>query len=245
MPGRTPTEDGIAAAAPYAIQQPEYQTKTDVVYGRVRGLVLSAALRPGEVIDQARLAESLGVSRMPLRQAIVRLASEGLVHLAPHHSPTVAPLLTRDIEEIYAIREHLETLLIEGALPNLTQVDEQELFDLCKRTQQSAAEGLPPDFASLDRAFHTRLYRVANYPRALGYFQNLRDLSDRCVAYYYTEQSGDYPVDAHDSANSHDEILDACTRRDADAAIRAMAADLRRTASNLLRIANEGTGPGA
>lgn len=231
-------DTGPAADAHAGIPIGRYQTKADLVYSSLRRLVLTAQLRPGEVIDQARLSSSLGVSRMPLRQALTRLEADGLVFLTPHHSATVAPLLASDIEEVYATREVLETLLIETGVPKLTDQDCADLEQLCRRTQEFATNGPPPEFASVDRQFHTRLYAVAGYERTLSYFERLRDLSDRYVAFYYVQQREEYAHDAGLSAHSHDEMLEACRSGDVTAAVTAMRTDLRRTAEHLMRIAN-------
>lgn len=235
--GRPPAADVLGDRS-YAAVVPEYQTKSDVAYLRLRQLVLSADLRPGEVIDQDRLTRSLGISRMPLRQALTRLASEGLVSLSPHRSAMVAPLLPSDIDEIYATREVLESLLIQAATPKLTPSDYEQLAELCLRTQQYASTGTPREFAAVDRQFHTRLYAVAEYARALAFFENLRDQSDRYVAFYYSQQADYYTRDAKISADHHDEILAACQRQDAKAAIEAMLTDSRQTAQHLKRIAS-------
>jgi DNA-binding GntR family transcriptional regulator len=227
-PGRRPTR---------TTELPEYRTKSDLVYERVRELILTAELRPGEVVDQTTLCESLGVSRMPLRQAFVRLAAAKLIYLTPHHSAVVMPLLASDIEEIYATRESLESLLIRAAIPHLTDEDHAELGELLRRADDPAVRGVPRQFAVLDRQFHTRLYLVSGYERAQSYFENLRDLSDRYVAFYYAEADRRYSEDAAISANCHGEILARCKAGDADRAIAAMRTDLWRTAEHLLHIA--------
>lgn len=240
--------DGWNPAAPAALG---YLTKSDAVYLRLRQLVLSAELAPGATIDQARLSASLGVSRMPLRQALIRLEAEGLVRLYPHHSATVSPILAEDITEIYTARAALEEILIRRAVPRLTADDDAQLRELCAATHR-AVDGEPREFARVDRQFHTFLYRVAHYARTLGYFENLRDLSDRYVASYYSRPNAAFARDAELSASCHEEILAACLARNAGAAVKAMRADLRRTADDLLRIAmaapngdgGEGAAPG-
>ena len=217
---------------------PEYRTKSEVVYERLRELILSAELRPGEVIDQTRLCESLGVSRMPLRQAFVRLAAARLVYIKSHHSAIVMPLLASDIEETYVTREALESVLIRAAVPHLTDEDHEDLAELLRLADDPEVRTVPRLFAMFDRRFHTRLYGVAGYERALSYFDNLRDLSDRYVAFYYADEDRHYAEDATFTANCHGAILDACKADDADAAIAAMRIDLWRTADHLLHIAH-------
>ncbi|HTW98144.1 MAG TPA: GntR family transcriptional regulator [Acidimicrobiales bacterium] len=229
-------------AGELSIAVPEYRTKADVVYTSLRQLLLSAELLPGEVIDQERISKLLGVSRMPLRQALIRLASDGLVTLSPHHSATVTPMLADEISEIYATREAIETLLTRVAMQRLTSDDYADLVELAAETRRRAEHGTPREFAEVDRQFHMRLYRVGGYGRALGYFEKLRDLSDRYVAVYYSHQRGKFARDALLSTGCHEGILAACAARDSRAAVRAMRADLRRTAADLMMIA---AGPGA
>ena len=80
----------------------------DRVYSRVRALILSGELSPGESLRQEALAEGLGTSRTPLREALNRLASEGLIELRPHRSAVVAPFTQREIEADYEARRILE-----------------------------------------------------------------------------------------------------------------------------------------
>ena len=85
------------------------QTVQDAVVERLRALILSRQLQPGQRLVQADLAEQLGVSRTPIRDALTRLAHEGLVNLTSYKSATVACFSAADLEEIFAVRIGLES----------------------------------------------------------------------------------------------------------------------------------------
>ena len=86
----------------------EYRTKVDAIYEQLRGRILSGRLKPGEKLDQSLLAAQMRVSRTPLRQALLRLASERLIETEPHRSAVVAPLSLVEIEDLYQSRRVLE-----------------------------------------------------------------------------------------------------------------------------------------
>src|SRR5262245_23554654 len=94
-------------------QLPEFQTKSQVVYETLRQWILRGRLAPGQTIDQEGLAATLRVSRMPLRQALLKLEADGLIAVRPHRSAVIVPLSPSEIEEIYATRTALEGMLAE------------------------------------------------------------------------------------------------------------------------------------
>jgi DNA-binding GntR family transcriptional regulator len=86
----------------------EYRTMQRIVTDRVRSAILSGQFGPGERVPQDDLAQQLGVSRMPVREALRILESEGLVELRPHRGAVVVDLLPEDIAEVFEIRAMLE-----------------------------------------------------------------------------------------------------------------------------------------
>ena len=91
----------------------QYRTKVDIATDQLREWILSGDLHYGERLDQARLAATLDVSRMPLRQALLRLADEGLIEAPPHRSAVVTRLSTTELEDLYQARRAMEGVLAE------------------------------------------------------------------------------------------------------------------------------------
>ncbi len=192
-----------------------YRTKADWAYLQLRRWIQSGALEPGERLDQEDLAARLGVSRVPLRQALVRLQADGLVVSRPHAGATVAPLSLADAEDIYAARAALEPMLAEAAVARLGDETARELKDLIAEQEEALEAGDRPRFLELDRLFHERFYAEAGYRTSLHLVQRLRDLSDRYVAAYQGDARR-----SHETLVEHREIVRLCLARDGAGAAR-------------------------
>jgi GntR family transcriptional regulator, rspAB operon transcriptional repressor len=96
---------------------------TEDVYDRVRNAILDGELAPGVVMSQVALAEELGISRTPLREALRMLQSEGLVEGEPNRRVRVAPMTPRDLEEVYVMRVTLEAETLRLSVPLMTPED--------------------------------------------------------------------------------------------------------------------------
>src|SRR4051794_28356339 len=137
-------------------------SRVDVVTAALRQAVLDGRLRPGERISQEGLAEEYGTSRAPVREALRRLESEGLITLVPSSGAWVAKLAFDEYTEVYRIREWLEPPAMAASVPNLTDAQVGELGTLVE-----SMEALSDDveWLALDRRFHLLSYAGAPLPR--------------------------------------------------------------------------------
>src|SRR6478609_8207019 len=106
-----PTFDGAAGG------------KDEPVYDRVRTAILNGELAPGAIMSQVSLAEELGISRTPLREALRMLQSEGLIEAEPNRRVRVAPMSPEDLEDLWIIRVTLETEALRLSMPRMTADD--------------------------------------------------------------------------------------------------------------------------
>lgn len=187
----------------------DYRTKVDVAYEQLRRWILSGRLKPGEKLDQAWLANHMGVSRTPLRQALLRLASEHLIDAEPHRSAVVAPLSLIEIEDLYQSRCALESMLAEAGATRMSESTVRQMKDLIDLQDRAVKTADPDRFTVLDREFHFVLYRAAGYARAYDLIQGLRDSSERYVRFYAVYKDG-----AAESLGEHRRILQLCIDRD-------------------------------
>jgi DNA-binding GntR family transcriptional regulator len=216
-----------------------YRTKADWAYLQLRRWIQSGVLEAEQRLDQEELAARLGVSRVPLRQALVRLQAEGLVVGRPHLGANVAPLSLAHAEDIYAGRGALEPMLAKAAVARLSEDTLRDLDRLLDEQQSALEEGDRPLFLELDRRFHRRLYEEAGYRTSLELVQRLRDLSDRYVARF----QGD-PERSRSTLSEHREIVRACAARDATRAARLVREHVRH-GIEFLRQASRTTGAAA
>lgn len=200
--------------------------KQDWAYQQVRDWILSGTLRPGQRLGQEQLAEDLGISRVPLRHALSRLASEGLVVDRPHQTWVVAEVSADDAKDVYSGRVSLEEMLAMAAARSLTTLDREsrertlvQLEEILAEQEWASSRGDRRRVNELDRQFHTAIYALAGMPQSLAALQQLRTMSDRYIALYLSD------VDrARTSISEHATILSRLRAGDAEgvaAAVRA------------------------
>lgn len=146
------------------------QTTTGRVVALLRDQILSGALPEGMQLRQEKLAAELGVSRVPIREALHQLEAEGLVTLESHKGAVVSGLSIDDLEEVYEIRARLETWLLELSMPLLTQRDYARAEELLATMAEDRQD---EHWSSLNWNFHSTLYAPANRPQTLELIRKL------------------------------------------------------------------------
>lgn len=142
-------------------------TSAERVLRELRALILGAELDPGSRLGEVELAERLGVSRTPVREALTRLAAEGLVEIVANRGARVATWTVSELEGVFDLRVSLEPQLTAFAVPNATADDVAELDDLAHRMLDVGRPGPEQDLDALvplNRAFHDRLIALAAHP---------------------------------------------------------------------------------
>lgn len=182
----------------------------DLVFEHLQQRIVSGDLAPGDRIDPTEIAESLGVSRTPVREALLQLDSAGLVRRLPYRGVVVAELDLHLAEEVTALRIHLETLAARIAVPRLRDEDIAMMREAHERLGAAIAGGHPQRrFNELNRRFHLALYERAESSVLLRSIENLADQAERIRIHFDLRHS---PAEPHHAA-----ILAACELRDADA----------------------------
>jgi DNA-binding GntR family transcriptional regulator len=186
---------------------PGYVSKTDLVAALIRELIITGELAPGEQLRQRDLAQRFGVSQTPVREAMRRLESEGLLVCDTHRGFTVAAPDGGRIEENFQIRAALESL---GASLAARRIDAEGLARLRNLNDKMRvlSDG-DPAYAELNREFHFTVYEYAHSPLLLSLMRLL----------WASLHGGPRVWRTHaESARQHDEILSALASADADAA---------------------------
>lgn len=129
----------------------------------IRDAIERGELRPGERLIERRLAEQLGVSHIPVREALARLEDEGLVNREPRRGARVADLSERDLEEIASVRIVLEELVVDRAMAHWTPAGESELDAIVSKMIERAKAGDAEALIDLDRRFHETVWRLADH----------------------------------------------------------------------------------
>ena len=145
----------------------EYLPLRDVVFQTLRQAILHGELKPGERLMEIHLAERLGVSRTPIREAIRKLELEGLVVMIPRRGAVVASITEKDLKDVLEVRRTLEILAGEVACERITP---ELLMEL-----KSAGEEFANRLAEADVRFHEIIYEATGNARLIHILNNLRE----------------------------------------------------------------------
>lgn len=192
------------------------------VYDHLRTEILEGRLEPGAELIEVALAEQLGVSRGPLREAIGRLAAEGLVTVSPRRGAVVRSLSKEEFLELYQVREALERMAVQLAVPRLTAEQVEELAALNEEMQAHAAGNKVESFFEANRAFHARLLEASGNRKLEELYRQLLDQLGR-----YRLRSLTLRGNLKRSVSEHKAILRAASRGDAERAAQLMAEHIR------------------
>lgn len=189
------------------------KTLTDKVYESLREDILSNRLPPGQPLQEASIARALGVSRGPVREALRKLASEGLVNLEPRRGASVSSLTKEEFLDAYRVREALEVLAIQLATPRLEQNDLSRLMELQREMRAAAEQEDVERFFRTNTEFHTLFVDKSGNLMLQDMFYPLMDQMRR-----YRLRSMNLRGGLMRSCDEHDAILEAVASKDAERA---------------------------
>jgi DNA-binding GntR family transcriptional regulator len=203
---------------------PSTGAASERIAAHLREAILAGRIAPGERIRQEEVAERLGTSRLPVREALRILEAEGLTEHTANKGSRVPRLDPAELDVLYRMRERLEPLALTESLPHLTGADLAGLADL--HAQIMADDDLA-EFLVLDRAFHLGSYAGCASEQLAGSVVRLWNSTQP-----YRRAFMSLPGRPHRRAvvdHEHRLILDALSRRDPEDAERYLAGHIRRT----------------
>jgi DNA-binding GntR family transcriptional regulator len=158
-------------------------TRSDLVVDALRDAILSGRLNPGDVLVERQLAESLGVSKTPVREALIALSARGLVAPNRNHGATVRRLLPIDVQKVYQVRILLEPWAFgETARRQSTEHIEQAREALKEATRYLDAPDAPPELIATNRRFHRMLYSGCGNELIIRRLDEMQDLTALGIA---------------------------------------------------------------
>ena len=177
----------------------------------LRRAIVAGEFRPGQRILQEDIAENLGVSVAPVREALRALEQEGQVVYRPRRGYFITELRTEDLVEIYALRQLLEERAVRQALPALDD-DAVELIALAARDcAEAAGRGDVAAELAANRRFHFGIFESPDHPHTMRLIQLLWESTEAYRAMYYNS-----PEERATTVDAHEKILDAVRRRATD-----------------------------
>jgi DNA-binding GntR family transcriptional regulator len=176
---RKTTGQTVRAAGPRRSGRPRAATASARVYSDLRAELVSLQRRPGEVISEAEIALSYGVSRTPVREAILKLSDEGLVEIFPQSGIFVARIPLAALPEAIIIRKALEETTARLAAQRASSSQILGLHSILERQREASASADRESFHQADEAFHATIADVAKYPGIWKLIQQVKIHVDR------------------------------------------------------------------
>lgn len=216
------------------IRLDSYKPLRELVFENIRQAIVKGIFAPGERLMEIQLADDLGVSRTPVREAIRKLELEGFVVMIPRRGTYVANLSIKDINDVYEIRISLDVLAAGLAAERIEPEELEELNRLLLEISEAAKTGPMEKIVKLDTAFHDVLYKASRNDRLRNIINNLRE---QITGIRGTSMR--YPGRLADTLEEHRALVDSIAARDSERAQAAARIHLENAEHTLLKAMSE------
>ena len=187
----------------------EYMPLRELVFTTLRQAILKGEIQPGERLMEIQLAEKMGVSRTPIREAIRKLANEGLVTMIPRKGAIVAGISEKMLMDVLQVRMTLEKMAYECAFKYITDEQIEELKETEKEFEESVKKNDLVQIAEMDEKIHFTIYNAAQNDKLKEILTNLRENMYRYrMEYAKNKDSRDQLI------KEHNEMIDTLVKRD-------------------------------
>lgn len=170
----------------------------------LRSAIMSGSLEPGDQLGEADLAQHFAVSRGPLREAMQRLVSEGVLHAIANRGVFVSELTLEDMEDVYRTRSIIERGALEAVLSDRREELHAAVAPVVERMRDAAARGDGPAVSDADQSFHETLVECSRSPRLIRAMRTLLVESRMCLGELRTTY-----VDLETQVHEHEALAEA------------------------------------
>ena len=220
----------------FELNMDSYLPLRDVVFHTLRHAILRGELKPGERLMEIQLANKLGVSRTPIREAIRKLELEGLVLMIPRKGAEVAEITEKSLRDVLEVRSSLEELAVDLACERISESQIEELKVAATAFAETLKTGELTEYAEADVRFHDIIYDATDNQRLIQLLYNLREQMYRYRVEYLKRQ------EVHQTLlEEHDYIIQCIEKRNkecAKTAIRMHIENQANVVSDTIRIKN-------
>ncbi len=192
----------------------DYKPLRDVIFDTLREAIIVGELKPGERLMEVQLAEKMGVSRTPVREAIRKLELEGLVEMLPRKGAHIADLSVKDIMDVLEVRATLDGLASSLSASRISDDEIKELKHVHSQFVNYVEKENLQGSIKKDAEFHDIIYRSSRNDKLIQISNNLREQIQRFRVIYIKDYSS-----TRDLIKEHNEIYDAIITRDSGAAM--------------------------
>ena len=200
----------------FEVNMNEYLPLRDVVFNTLRKAILRGELKPGERLMEIQLANKLGVSRTPIREAIRKLELEGLVLMIPRKGAEVAQITEKNMQDVLEVRKALEELSVQLACERITPEQVEEMKMAAEDFRKVLKSGDVTKIAEADVKFHDIIFAATNNQRLITLLNNLREQMYRYRLEYIKDEDKRQIL-----LVEHDHLIRALEKRHVDEARRA------------------------
>lgn len=218
----------MAVAEPFVINKARI---SDQVYDYLRGEILTGRFAPGQRLNLEELVERLKISKMPVKEAIGRLAVEGLLDVQAQRGTFVSRIDPRELQETFAVRCALEVLAGELAVEHIKKSDLEKLNKLIAEMEQSTSQTDVGRHLELNFQFHGLLVELSDNRKLIEMYHRLRTPIQIAGIHYRSET---WVERVAQEQKEHRAIVRALQQKDAEAVTRAIRAHLKRGGTSLL-----------
>lgn len=209
-PTRSKKADAIPLASELVLLPIRRQTLTGMTADAIRERILRGRYPEGEPLRQDAIGAELGVSRIPVREALRQLEAEGLVTFNPHRGAVVTTLSLKQIQELFELRAEIEGDLIRRAVPNMTAEDHARAAEILDAYEVALHAGQVTVWGALNWQFHSTLYAPADRELTMSMVNKLHQHSDRYLRMQLALTHGESRA-----RHEHRAIAAAAKKRDA------------------------------
>lgn len=156
-------------------QLENYKPLRELVFEHIKRAIITGELKPGERLMEVQLAEKLGVSRTPVREAIRKLELEGLVVMVPRKGAFVSDVSLKDIIDVFEVRETLEGLASYLAAERITKEEIDNLTEILRRTKENVEKGDNQGIIECDVKFHDAVFNASRNEKLIQIMANLQE----------------------------------------------------------------------
>lgn len=165
----------MCMSEPFEVKMDEFLPLRDVVFNTLRQAILTGELKPGERLMEIHLANKLGVSRTPIREAIRKLELEGLVIMIPRRGAEVAQITKRSLKDVLEVRRALDALCVELACDRISEEELEQLNQACIRFEEAVKTKNTKQIAHADVALHDIILMATGNTRLISLVNNLAE----------------------------------------------------------------------
>ena len=215
----------------FELKRDQYKPLREIVFETIRNAIISGDLKPGERVMEVQMAESLGVSRTPVREAIRKLELEGLVIMLPRKGAYVADLSVKDLTEVMEIRASLEGLAAGMASIRIDEAEIEELEVRALKFHKSIEEDNVDALILSDLEFHDAIFRASRNERLIQLNNNLREQVQRFREIYHKKVNK-----SKETSKEHYAIVEAISNREVDKAEKLARIHIENAEKSILRM---------